>query len=71
MLKLWDTKTGKFVRDLLNDVDGPVWQVKFDYRRCITAVQKERTTFIEVLDFCPRESDKWIHDEGHHPEISW
>lgn len=53
MLKLWNAKTGEFIRDLLDDVDGPVWQVKFDYRRCIAAVQKDHRTCIEILDFCP------------------
>ncbi|ODV85125.1 hypothetical protein CANARDRAFT_28425 [[Candida] arabinofermentans NRRL YB-2248] len=51
MLKMWDTKTGKFIRDLLDDVDGDVWQAKFDYRRCVAAVQKNDRTFIEILDF--------------------
>ncbi|KAG7710555.1 hypothetical protein KL933_001142 [Ogataea haglerorum] len=51
MLKMWDTQTGKFIRDLLDDVDGNVWQVKSDYRRCIAAVQKDGGTYIEILDF--------------------
>ncbi|GME77082.1 unnamed protein product [Ambrosiozyma monospora] len=60
MLKLWDTKTGKLIRDLLDDVDGGVWQVKFDYRRCITAVQKNRRTCLEILDFgSPELPELW------------
>ncbi|QPG77262.1 hypothetical protein FOA43_004670 [Brettanomyces nanus] len=59
MLKLWNAQTGEFIRDLLNDVDGAVWQAKFDYRRCIAAVQKDRRTCIEILDFCPPGTDYW------------
>ena len=46
-LKMWDVKTGKFVRDLLTDLSG-VWQVKFDERRCVAAVQRNSLTYIEV-----------------------
>ncbi|ORY83306.1 WD40-repeat-containing domain protein [Protomyces lactucae-debilis] len=49
-LKLWDGKTGKFKRDLLSNLSY-VWQVKFDERRCVAAVQRNNMTFIEVLDF--------------------
>lgn len=38
-LKMWDFKTGKFVRNLLTGL-GSVWQVKFDERRCVAAVQR-------------------------------
>lgn len=55
MLKLWDIKTGKFVRDLLTDITGGIWQVSFDPDRCVAAVQKHRNdleeTYIEILDF--------------------
>lgn len=55
MLKLWDIKTGKFVRDLLADITGGIWQVRFDYCRCVAAVQRNRNdndeTFIEIVDF--------------------
>lgn len=46
-LKMWDTKTGECVRDLLTDLSG-VWQIKFDERRCIAAVQRDDWTYIEV-----------------------
>ncbi|OAL36723.1 hypothetical protein AYO20_04055 [Fonsecaea nubica] len=49
-LKLWNIKTGECVKDLLSDLSG-VWQVKFDERRCVAAVQREGLTFIEVLDY--------------------
>lgn len=55
MLKLWDIKTGKFVRDLLADITENIWQVRFDCNRCVAAVQRSLTdseeTFIEILDF--------------------
>ena len=55
MLKLWDIKTGKFVRDLLSDITGSIWQVSFDSDRCVAAVQTSRNdneeTYIEILDF--------------------
>ena len=49
-LKMWDVKTGEFVRDLLTDLSG-VWQVKFDERRCVAAVQRNNLTYIEVSFF--------------------
>lgn len=49
-LKLWDLKTGKFNRDLLTGLSY-VWQVKFDDRRCVAAVQRNNLTYIELLDF--------------------
>lgn len=55
MLKLWDIRTGKFVRDLLADITGGIWQLRFDYNRCVAAVQRSKNdideTFIEILDF--------------------
>ncbi|QSZ37035.1 hypothetical protein DSL72_009127 [Monilinia vaccinii-corymbosi] len=49
-LKMWDVKTGECIKDLLGDLSG-VWQVKFDERRCVAAVQRDNFTFVEVLDF--------------------
>ena len=46
-LKMWDVQTGQFQRDLLRDLSG-VWQVRFDERRCVAAVQRNNLTFIEV-----------------------
>lgn len=55
MLKLWDVKTGRFVRDLLSDITGGIWQVSFDPDRCVAAVQKHcndrEETYVEMLDF--------------------
>ncbi|XHG01603.1 hypothetical protein AWENTII_004975 [Aspergillus wentii] len=54
-LKIWDVRTGECVRDLLTDLSG-VWQVKFNDRRCVAAVQRDSLTYIEVLDFgAPRD----------------
>lgn len=46
-LKMWNVKTGEFIKDLLTDLTG-VWQVKFNERRCVAAVQREQVTYIEV-----------------------
>ena len=46
-LKMWDVSTGNCIRDLLTDLSG-VWQVKFNDRRCVAAVQREALTYIEV-----------------------
>lgn len=51
-LKMWNVKTGEFVKDLLTDLSG-VWQVKFNERRCVAAVQRNSMTYIEVSkEFC-------------------
>ena len=46
-LKMWNVNTGEFVKDLLTGLNG-VWQVKFDDRRCVAAVQRNNYTYIEV-----------------------
>ena len=46
-LKMWNVKTGEFVKDLLTDLSG-VWQVKFNERRCVAAVQRNSMTYIEA-----------------------
>ncbi|RMY60043.1 hypothetical protein D0863_11732 [Hortaea werneckii] len=56
-LKMWNAKDGKFVCDLLTDLSG-VWQVRFDERRCVAALQRNDVTYIEVLDF--GASRDWI-----------
>lgn len=50
LLKMWDVRTGRFVANILTDLSG-VWQVRFDERRCVAAVQRDHVTYIEVLDF--------------------
>lgn len=56
MLKLWSINEKKFIRNLLPDLTGGIWQVKIDYKKCIAAVQKlsddgHDETYIEMLDF--------------------
>ncbi len=46
-LKMWNVRNGDCVRDLLTDLSG-VWQVRFDERRCVAAVQRNNLTYIEV-----------------------
>lgn len=46
-LKMWDINTGEHLRELLSDLTG-VWQVQFDERRCVAAVQRNQLTYIEV-----------------------
>lgn len=58
-LKMWNVKTGELVKDLLTDLSG-VWQVKFNERRCVAAVQRNNLTYIEVCIWtgCPASSLK-------------
>lgn len=49
-VKMWDINTGQCIQNLLTDLSG-VWQVKFDDRRCVAAVQRDNLTYIEILDF--------------------
>jgi F-box and WD-40 domain protein CDC4 len=49
-LKMWNVQTGECVKDLLTDLSG-VWQVRFNERVCVAAIQRNNMTYIEVLDF--------------------
>jgi F-box and WD-40 domain protein CDC4 len=49
-LKMWDVRTGTCVRDLLTDLSGG-WQVRFNDRKCVAAVQRRNRTYIEVFFF--------------------
>ncbi|KAK9703317.1 SCF ubiquitin ligase complex subunit cdc4 [Basidiobolus ranarum] len=49
-LKMWDIRTGRLIRDLIQGLSG-VWQVQFDHRRCVAAVQRQGQTWFEVMDF--------------------
>ena len=49
-LKMWNVANGEFTKDLLTDLSG-VWQVKFNERRCVAAVQRNNLTYIEVSSF--------------------
>ncbi|GAA6060544.1 hypothetical protein JCM10212_006908 [Sporobolomyces blumeae] len=56
-LKMWDTQSGEFVRDLLANLTG-VWQVAFNDRYCIAAVQRNGTSEFELLDFGAVDQDE-------------
>ncbi|KAG8531013.1 uncharacterized protein KY384_004370 [Bacidia gigantensis] len=62
-LKMWNVASGGFVKDLLTDLSG-VWQVKFNERRCVAAVQRNNFTFIEVLDFGAARDGVSEHKRG-------
>ncbi|KAL0075863.1 WD40-repeat-containing domain protein [Phycomyces blakesleeanus] len=49
-LKMWCTKTGTLLHELIDDISG-VWVVSFDERRCIAAVKSDDVTRLEILDF--------------------
>ena len=53
---MWNVKTGEFVQDLLTDLSG-VWQVKFNERRCVAAVQRNSLTYIEVSTYSTPNSN--------------
>lgn len=55
-LKMWNVKTGECIKDLLTDLSG-VWQVKFNERRCVAAVQRDNMTYIEVIHNCNPHAD--------------
>jgi F-box and WD-40 domain protein CDC4 len=48
-LKLWNVQTGEIVKDLLVGLSGG-WQVKFNDRKCVAAVQRRQRTYIEVTN---------------------
>jgi len=49
-LKMWDTREGTVMRDLLTNIMG-VWQVVFDERFCVAASNLQDHTFLDVWDF--------------------
>lgn len=50
-MKMWDVNDGREIgRDLLTGLSG-VWQVDFDERFCVAAVQRNQASEFEVLDF--------------------
>ena len=49
-VKIWDIVTGECIQNLLTDLTG-VWQVSFDRRRCVAAVQRDQITYLEVSCF--------------------
>jgi len=63
-VKLWDYKTGKYIRDLLTDCLS-VWQVKFDERRCVAVVKRRNPELTDVEVF---SNDVWRHGD---PELTY
>lgn len=49
-LKMWDTRDGTVMRDLLTNIMG-VWQVVFDERFCVAASNLQEHTYLDVWDF--------------------
>ncbi|TEA19508.1 Cell division control protein 4 [Colletotrichum sidae] len=73
-VKMWDIRNGECVQDLLTDLSG-VWQVKFDERRCVAAVQRDSLTYVEILDFGAVRDGKPPEELGkrkllNEPEVS-
>lgn len=63
-LKMWNVANGEFAKDLLTDLSG-VWQVKFNERRCVAAVQRNNLTYIEVsYDCCLLRRHAKANDSG-------
>ena len=71
-LKMWNVRNGECVKDLLINLSG-VWQVRFDERRCVAAVQRNNLTYIEVstMDHLGAESvSKWLMTVERRSSIS-
>ncbi|KAI5476245.1 cell division control protein Cdc4 [Pseudohyphozyma bogoriensis] len=49
-LKMWDVRDGSFTRDLLTGLTG-VWQVSFNDRVCVAAVQRNGQSEFDVLSW--------------------
>ncbi|TVY48477.1 WD repeat-containing protein [Lachnellula occidentalis] len=67
---MWNMKTGECIKDLLTDLTG-VWQVKFDERRCVAAVQRDNLTYVEVLDFGASRDGIPASDRGSRKLVSF
>lgn len=62
-LKLWDIRTGKFVRDLVAGINS-VWQVVFRDNVLVAATNRGGNTVFEVFDFGGPEHPSGIDDES-------
>ena len=62
-LKMWDVKTGALERDLVTGLTG-VWQVSFDQRFCVAAVQRNGQSEFEILDFGAVDVEEWEQDKA-------
>lgn len=61
-LKMWDVRDGTFTRDLLTGLTG-VWQVSFDQRFCVAAVQRNAQSEFDILDFGPVDPNEEDEDD--------
>ncbi|KAK4049040.1 hypothetical protein OIV83_004401 [Microbotryomycetes sp. JL201] len=57
-IKLWDFKTGAYIRELAEPCDS-VWRAVFRDDKCVTLCQRDGKTLLEVKTFRP--SDKQLH----------
>jgi F-box and WD-40 domain protein CDC4 len=60
-LKLWNIRDGTVIRDLLTEISG-VWQVVFEGRWCVAAVDRSGTLMLDVWDFA-NEPDNGMPSE--------
>lgn len=51
-VKLWDLRTGKFIRELTRPCDA-VWRVSFKDDKCVILLRRGGKTVLEVLSFKP------------------
>lgn len=63
MLKIWDIRDGRDVRDLLTGIAG-VWQVVFEGQWCVAAINKGGKTYLDVWNFESSELPRGIFDEA-------
>ncbi|WVQ95644.1 hypothetical protein IAU59_002742 [Kwoniella sp. CBS 9459] len=61
-LKLWDARTGAYVRDLMNGVSS-VWQVAFKGNLLVAASNRNNQTVFDVFNFDPSPSSSWEVDD--------
>lgn len=61
-LKLWDIKTGQYVRDLVIGISS-VWQVAFNGSLLVAASNRGGTTVFDVFDFGSTPHPSGIDDE--------
>jgi len=75
-LKLWDVRTGLFIRDLLTDLTA-VWQVVFEGQWCVAVINRQDATFLEVWYFggdrnknvLELEQEEWLEESDEEDDI--
>jgi F-box and WD-40 domain protein CDC4 len=60
-LKMWDIRTGEFVKELLSGLIG-VWQVAFDGQWCVAASNRNDATWLDIWDFGRPGNHGWLYD---------